>query len=95
MFRDVLFGVEGDEDDAVRINVAPQCENRGFRKSVDCGVVSYKLTKRALSSFYVKLRVLPCRVRCIPYQFNARTNRPLLCMKHFISFSTYLESMRT
>ncbi len=68
MFKDVLFRVEGDEEDAVQINVVPRCENRGFRKSADCGMLSYKLTKRELSAFYVKLRVLPCRIHCLPYE---------------------------
>ncbi len=70
MFKDVLLGVEGDEEEGVRINIVPRCENRGFRKSADCGMLTYKLTKRALSSFYVKLRVLPCRIHCTPYEIT-------------------------
>ncbi len=79
MFKDVLFGVEGDEEDAVWINIVPQCENRGFRKSADCGMLSYILTKRALSAFYVKLRVLPCRVHCVPYDVSLTPEKIAHC----------------
>ncbi len=68
-YKDVLFSHEGDNDET-RINVIQRCENRGFRKGKDGEILTYRLSKKAQAGLYMKLKVLPGRIHCMPYELK-------------------------
>ncbi len=80
LYKDVLFRTGGKQNnDGVMINKIPMCENRGFRKSREAGILTYRLTKRAQTPLYIKLRVLNCKSHCMPFELKTSTKQLARC----------------